>query len=214
MLDSVADKDGKAAWNKFLARWNSVSISTTRAGLEQLLDHHPKNASKAQQHVATDWEGRPYHRKLKKWKVPLSELPALESMLFLRTLPAKYNDFINHKNLQADELKDVPELCASAAAWSASVDRDSDEANTSGKAMWLGGGGGGSSDGNPPRRIWRPKQAREDTVLQLQGDRTPPERVPVEVRPVCGRRGHQKSDCYSTQHDKGRVLRSPLQVST
>jgi hypothetical protein len=33
VLDNVADKDGKAAWNKFLARWNSVSISTTMAGL-------------------------------------------------------------------------------------------------------------------------------------------------------------------------------------
>ena len=96
MLDNVADKDGKAAWNKFLARWNSVSISTIMAGLEQLLDYHPKNASMAQ-HV-TGWED--LIRKLKEWKVPLGELPALESMLFLRTLPAKYNDFINHKKLQ------------------------------------------------------------------------------------------------------------------
>jgi hypothetical protein len=146
MLDNVADKDGKAAWNKFLARWSSVSISTTMAGLEQLLDYHPKNASMAQ-HV-TGWED--LTRKLKEWKVALGELPALESMLFLQTLPAKYNDLINHKKLQADELKDVPKLYASAVgAWSASVDRDSDEANTSGKAMWLDGGGGGSSDGNP-----------------------------------------------------------------
>jgi hypothetical protein len=41
---------------------------------------------------------------------PIGELPALESMLSLRTLPAKYHDFINHKKLQADELKDVPKI--------------------------------------------------------------------------------------------------------
>jgi hypothetical protein len=58
MLDNVADEDGKAAWNKFLARWNSVSISTIMAGLEQLLDYHPKNASMAE-HV-TGWEDLTY----------------------------------------------------------------------------------------------------------------------------------------------------------
>jgi hypothetical protein len=31
-------------------------------------------------------------RKLKLWGVPLTTMPTLESMLFLRTLPKKYNE--------------------------------------------------------------------------------------------------------------------------
>jgi hypothetical protein len=51
------------------------------------------------QHV-TGWAD--LTRKLKLWGVPLTTMPTLESMLFLRTLPKKYNDFINHKELRKE----------------------------------------------------------------------------------------------------------------
>ena len=55
-------------------------------------------------------------RKLKMWGIPLADLPALESMLFLRTLPNKYSAFVDNKKLQSEKLDDCAKLYEAAVA--------------------------------------------------------------------------------------------------
>jgi hypothetical protein len=120
MMDSVPDKGGKVACDRFLRRWTVTSVATIMSGLEGALDYHPNKGMSMAQHV-TGWQD--LMRKLKKWKVPLTELPVLESMLFLRTLPKKYGDFITHKKPQEDTLCNTAVLYEAATAWGANVCR-------------------------------------------------------------------------------------------
>jgi hypothetical protein len=54
MMDSVPDKGGKVACDRFLRRWAVASVATIMSGLESALDYHPKGVSMAQ-HV-TGWQ--------------------------------------------------------------------------------------------------------------------------------------------------------------
>lgn len=203
-LLGIADKDGKGAWSCFKDRWDNTTTSTIMAGLEALLDYSPKGVSMAQ-HV-TGWAD--LIRKLKLWGVPLTTMPTLESMLFLRTLPKKYNDFVNHKKLQGDDLDRPTDLYVAATAWSASADGGRrDEANTHGKALFGGGTNrqivpyqGGAKQGAGKRAKITCFNCNEVGHYQSE----------CEAKcGKCGRKGHAQNDCYSRAHANG----TPLQVA-
>jgi hypothetical protein len=98
-------------------------------------------------------------------------------MLFLRTLPKQYGDFITHKKLQeADTLCNTAVLYEAATAWRANVDGATDEANTSGKALFGGG-------------------TKRATEQQDDGDRHSSKRRARAKCYNCGQTGHYKLEC-------------------
>jgi hypothetical protein len=193
LLKQVQDSDGQGAWKSFVGRWGGVSITTTMAALESLLDYHPKSVSMAQH--TTGW--REVIRQLKLRNIPLDDLPELESMLFLRTLPKKYHDFVTNKKLQPEQLKEPAQLYQAAVDWAGTIDKD-DEANTSGAALF-----GGAQQ--PPFK--RQKSGGHDSrecfnchkLGHIQAECTNP-------CAVCGHDGHTKNSCHATKHKNGHAI--------
>ena len=198
LLKSVADNDGKGAWQGFKKRWGVVSIATIMAGLEALLDYSPKGVNMAQ-HV-TGWMDN--IRKLKMWGIPLADLPALESMLFLRTLPNKYSAFVDNKKLQSEKLDDCAKLYEAAVAWSSTADKG-DEADTTGKAMFGSGYDASSAE---------PGSKRTKTACYGCGETGHYKHECPALRGLacnrCSRKGHTAAECYSTTRADGSSFKS------
>jgi hypothetical protein len=164
-------------------------------GLEALLDYRPKGVSMAQ-HV-TGWMDN--IRKLKEWGIPLTEMPVLESMLFLRTLPSRYSSFIDNKKLQSEKLDDCTKLYEAAVAWSSTADEGADEANTTGKAMF----GGGEEPGSKRTKRMDCFHCHKNGHYKAEC----PERQGLECS-RCGRKGHTTPDCYSATRADGSFFNS------
>jgi hypothetical protein len=147
-------------------------------------------------------------RKLKLWGVPLTTMPTPESMLFLRTLPKNYNDFVNHKKLQGDDLDRPTDLYVAATAWSASADGGRrDEANTNGRALF----GGGNIRQIVPYQVGAKQGAgKRAKITCFNCNEVGHCQSECEAKcGKCGRKGHAQIDCYSRAHANG----TPLQVA-
>jgi hypothetical protein len=128
LLRSVQDHDGTGAWKTLENRYGSISLSTTIALLDQLLDFNPK--CKVDLHC-TGW--KELCRRLHERDIVL--LPELESILFLRTLPGRFQSFVTHQKLQTGALEN-PHVLYQAAIDFDSGKSGADEADLSGKALW------------------------------------------------------------------------------
>jgi hypothetical protein len=187
LLRGAPANDGRAAWEALQQHYGSVSVSTTVSLLDQLLDYTPKCTIGQ---FVTGW--KELLRKLGERSIVLDK--QLESILFTRSLPAKYSNFVIHQKLQAQGMTQPHKVYEAAIDFGISNNGE-DEANNGGKALW---GGEQSAGGRGTKRPHGSSDQKNCYNCKKPGHLQADCRAPCGY---CNKSGHRKMECNTRKRD-------------